>query len=149
MTARRGRIAATTLAAAAAVTALVGCSTPQSPTPGNTGSVSESTSRPGTAPAPPSAATGAAGVPAEQAARLCGDIESQLQSWRTYTPSIGKAGLNTVVITWATSNGVDLLTLAGDRNRIDAITTEHCSQVRDGALYALEIPTLASALIGF
>ena len=44
---------------------------------------------------------------------------------------------------------VDLLKLAGDRGQIDAITGAQCPQVRDGALYALEIPDLASALIGF
>ena len=32
---------------------------------------------------------------------------------------------------------------------IDTITSAQCPQVRDGALYALEIPSLASALIGF
>ena len=48
-----------------------------------------------------------------------------------------------------TANGVDLLKLAGDRGQIDTITAAQCPQVRDGALYALEIPDLASALIGF
>ena len=44
---------------------------------------------------------------------------------------------------------MNLVELAGDRGRIDAITTAQCPQVRDGALYALELPTLAAGLIGF
>lgn len=149
MTARRGRLAAT-VAATAALAALVGgCSTGESPTPGNSAQTSALTSAP-----KPSSTTGgetgtATGVTDAQAAQLCSDIEGQLQNWRTYTPTIGKGGLNTVVISWATANGVDLLKLAGDRAQIDTITTAQCPQVRDGALYALEIPNLASALIGF
>lgn len=148
MTARRGRLAAT-VAATAALAALVGgcSSTGDSPTPGNSAQTSALTSAPT---ATPGGTTGSGiGVTDAQAAQLCSDIEGQLQNWRTYTPTIGKGGLNTLVISWATSNGIDLLKLAGDRAQIDAITTAHCPQVRDGALYALEIPNLASALIGF
>lgn len=149
MTARRGRLAATVAATAALAAFVGGCSTGESPTPGNSAQTSALTSAP-----KPSSTTGgetgtATGVTDAQAAQLCSDIEEQLQNWRTYTPTIGKGGLNTVVISWATGNGVDLLKLAGDRAQIDTITTAQCPQVRDGALYALEIPNLASALIGF
>lgn len=150
---RRGRLAAT-VAATAAVAALIGgCSSTESPTPEQSAHTAESTSPSKTPPATTgnSGAGGGAvaGVTAEQAAQLCSDIDEQLQSWRTYTPTIGKGGLNTVVVTWATSNGMNLIELAGDRDRIDAITTAQCPQVRDGALYALELPTLAAGLIGF
>ncbi|WP_420881516.1 hypothetical protein [Rhodococcus sp. (in: high G+C Gram-positive bacteria)] len=155
MTARRGRLAAT-VAATAALAALVGgcSSTGDSPTPGNSAQTSALTSTPKSSATQPSATTGgesgaATGVTDAQATQLCSDIDEQLQSWRTYTPTIGKGGLNTVVISWATANGIDLLKLAGDRGQIDTITTAQCPQVRDGALYALEIPNLASALIGF
>ncbi|CAM3239814.1 Lipoprotein [Prescottella defluvii] len=151
---RRGRITATVAATAALAALIGGCSSTESPTPGQ--SAHTATSAPTTPSTPPATAgnpgtTGGAvaGVTAEQAAQLCSDIEPQLQSWRTYTPSIGKAGLNTVVVTWATANGMNLVELAGDRGRIDAITTAQCPQVRDGALYALELPTLAAGLIGF
>ncbi|MBM4640001.1 hypothetical protein GS448_07615 [Rhodococcus hoagii] len=150
MTARRGRLAATAAATAALAALVGGCSsTGDSPTPGNSAQTSALTS----APQPPATADGnsgsVTGVTDAQAAQLCSDIDEQLQNWRTYTPTIGKGGLNTVVISWATTNGVDLLKLAGDRRQVDAITSAQCPQVRDGALYALEIPDLASALIGF
>ncbi|BCN44647.1 hypothetical protein [Prescottella equi] len=153
MTARRGRLAATAAATAALAALVGGCSsTGDSPTPGNSAQTSALTSAP-SAPRPSATAGGnsgsVTGVTDAQAAQLCSDIDEQLQNWRTYTPTIGKGGLNTVVISWATTNGVDLLKLAGDRGQVDAITSAQCPQVRDGALYALEIPDLASALIGF
>ncbi|RVW04919.1 hypothetical protein [Rhodococcus spongiicola] len=148
MTARRGRLAAA-IAATAALAALVGgCSNDPSPTPGNAAQTTESTSA--AAPTPDGGGSNSAsGVTDAQAVQLCSDMESQLQNWRTYPPTLGKSGLNTVVISWATANGVDLLALAGDRERVDTITSAQCPQVRQGALDALEIPTLASALIGF
>lgn len=148
MTERRGRVAAT-VAATAALAALVGgCSSTDSPTPGNSASTADMTTT--APPSQPGNTNGAAaGVTDTQAAQLCSDMEEQLQNWRTYTPTIGKGGLNTVVISWATANGVDLLKLAGDRGQIDTITSAQCPQVRQGALDALEIPNLASALIGF
>ena len=112
--------------------------TTSDPTPSNTPapSAAESTQAPG-------------GVTEAQAADLCTRIEGQLQSWRTYTPSVGKGGLNILVGEWGAANGIDLIALAGDRARVDIITTEQCSSVRDETLTALQIPDLASALVGF
>ena len=84
-----------------------------------------------------------------QAEQLCSDMEAQLQSWRTYTPTIGKGGLNSVVGTWAAQNGINMIDLVTHKARIDVITTAQCPDVRDGALYAIELPDLASGLIGF
>ncbi|RVW10943.1 hypothetical protein EGT67_00215 [Prescottella agglutinans] len=149
MTERRGRLAATVAVTAALAALAAGCSsTGESPTPGNTANSADATSS-ASAPSPGSTGAQVAGVTDAQAAQLCSDIEAQLQNWRTYTPTLGKGGLNTVVISWATANGMDLLKLAGDRGQIDAITVAQCPQVRDGALYALEIPNLASGLVGF
>jgi len=149
MTERRGRLAATVAVTAALAALAAGCSsTGESPTAGNTANSADATSS-ASAPSPGSTGAQVAGVTDAQAAQLCSDIEAQLQNWRTYTPTLGKGGLNTVVISWATANGMDLLKLAGDRGQIDAITTAQCPQVRDGALYALEIPNLASGLVGF
>ncbi|WP_430333095.1 hypothetical protein [Rhodococcus sp. ACT016] len=151
MTERRGRLAATVAASAALVALVAGCSsTSESPTPGNTANTADATSAAPSKSGQPGASGGqVAGVTDAQAAQLCSDIEAQLQNWRTYTPTLGKGGLNTVVISWATENGVDLLKLAGDRGQIDTITSTQCAQVRQGALDALEIPNLASGLIGF
>ncbi|WP_433605210.1 hypothetical protein [Prescottella agglutinans] len=149
MTERRGRLAATLAATAALAALAAGCSsTGESPTPGNTANTSDATAS--AAPSTPGSSGGqVAGVTEAQAAQLCSDIEGQLQNWRTYTPTIGKGGLNTVVVSWATANGMDLLKLAGDRGQIDTITSAQCPQVRQGALEALEIQNLASGLIGF
>ncbi|GAB2653706.1 hypothetical protein ABI214_24300 [Prescottella soli] len=149
MTERRGRLAATVAATAALAALAAGCSsTGESPTPGNSAHTADATSS--SAPSTPGGASGqVAGVTATQAAQLCSDMEAQLQNWRTYTPTLGKGGLNTVVISWATANGMDLVKLAGDRGQIDTITTQQCPQVRQGALEALEIQNLASGLIGF
>ncbi|QBJ94937.1 hypothetical protein ERC79_02380 [Rhodococcus sp. ABRD24] len=143
MTPRRGRLA-TAAATATAVALISGCSsgTGDSPTPGQSAHTAGST-------APTGNSGPVAGVSDAQAAQLCTDIEAQLQNWRTYTPTLGKGGLNTVVGSWATDNGMNLLELAGNRGQIDTITTLQCPQVRQGALDALEIPDLASGLIGF
>ncbi|MDH6279582.1 hypothetical protein [Prescottella agglutinans] len=149
MTERRGRLAATVAATAALAALAAGCSsTGESPTPGNSAHTTDATSS--VAPSTPGSAGGqVAGVTTAQAAQLCSDMEAQLQNWRTYTPTLGKGGLNTVVISWATANGMDLVKLAGDRGQIDTITSAQCPQVRQGALEALEIQNLASGLIGF
>jgi hypothetical protein len=149
MTERRGRLAATVAATAALAALAAGCSsTGESPTPGNSAHTADATSS--AAPSTPGSAGGqVAGVTTAQAAQLCSDMEAQLQNWRTYTPTLGKGGLNTVVISWATANGMDLVKLAGDRGQIDTITSAQCPQVRQGALEALEIQNLASGLIGF
>ncbi|MFD6857621.1 hypothetical protein ACFWCF_09785 [Rhodococcus sp. NPDC060090] len=126
-------------AAAAAMIGLLGACAPGTtadPTTSNTPPASEPAQGPG-------------GVTEAQAADLCARMEGQLQSWRTYTPSVGKGGLNILVGEWGAANGVDLIALAGDRARVDTITSEQCSQVRDETLSSLQIPDLASALVGF
>lgn len=143
------RRSAFAVAGAAALLGLtVGCATNQVPAPAPA---------PSAAPAPVPAPGGdgtvipgdSGGVTSAQAAKLCSDMDAQLQSWRTYTPTIGKGGLNTVVGTWAAQNGINMLDLVSHKARIDVITSAQCPEVRDGALYALEIPDLASGLIGF
>ncbi|MGN5240659.1 MULTISPECIES: hypothetical protein [unclassified Rhodococcus (in: high G+C Gram-positive bacteria)] len=135
---RRIPVAATAAAAMIGLLGACASGTTSDPTPSNTPapSAAESTQAPG-------------GVTEAQAADLCTRIEGQLQSWRTYTPSVGKGGLNILVGEWGAANGIDLIALAGDRARVDIITTEQCSSVRDETLTALQIPDLASALVGF
>lgn len=107
-------------------------------------------------PAPPSQSSPTAtqdgevpgGVTAAQAQNLCTEMEKQLQSWRTYTPTIGKAGLNTLVGEWITRNGLDPIAFLRDKSRIDTITQSACPDIREGAISALEIPDLAAGLIG-
>ncbi len=105
----------------------------------------ETTSAAGSSPAE----AGAGGFTEAQAADLCARLEGQLSNWRTYTPSVGRGGLNILVGEWGAANGVDLVALAGDRGRIDAATSAQCPEVREEAVQALEIPDLASGLVGF
>ncbi|MFC7450629.1 hypothetical protein [Rhodococcus daqingensis] len=142
------RFAAAVAGAAAVVALASGCATDTAPNPapapsGGTGSLPATS----VAPAPDAAATG--GVTEMQAAKLCADMQAQLQSWRTYTPTIGKGGLNTVVATWAAQNGINVIELMGNKARIDAITQAQCADVRAEAIESLRIPDLASGLIGF
>ncbi|MCF8782320.1 hypothetical protein [Rhodococcus ruber] len=131
--------------AGATIAGLAGCASGGQPAPSGSSSVSaqpttDATSEPSTLPG---------GVTEPQAAELCSQMEAQLQSWRTYTPSMSKPGLNLLVGEWAARNGIDMLALARDRDRVDAITSAQCPEVRGEALEALQIPTLASALVGF
>lgn len=142
----------TVAAGFAALLALaVGCASPQPPAPAGTSTVVPPPGTPEAAPVAPGGVipgdTG--GVTSAQAAALCADMSAQLQSWRTYTPTIGKGGLNTVVGTWAAQNGLNVIDLLAHKARIDVITSTQCPDVRQGAMSALELPDLASGLIGF
>ncbi len=144
---RRSSTAAAVVGAAALVTVLSGCAggSTNSPAPSSTTPASSTKTAPATTSASGSTFTDA------QVQQLCSDMEGQLQNWRTVTPpTLGKGGLNTIVITWATQNGINLLDLAQNRESIDAATSAACPpDVRSGAISALEIPDLASGLVGF
>ncbi|MDT2009228.1 hypothetical protein FXW78_44515 [Rhodococcus opacus] len=143
-TGRRHRLAfaaAGTMAVAALVTGCAGQGT--SPAPGTTAPPAPATT------AVPGPALVPGGVTEAQAAQLCTDLEGQLQSWRTYTPTIGKTGLNGLVGTWIAKNNLNALDFLQHRGRIDMITTAACPDIRQQAITALEIPDLASGLIGF
>jgi hypothetical protein len=145
MSYRRFAFAVAGAAAVLAVTA--GCASDTAPAPAPSGS---DHALPGSTGAPAAAGTAdVEGVTAAQAAKLCSDMQAQLQNWRTYTPTIGKGGLNTVVGTWAAQNGINMIDLIAHKSRVDAITQANCADVRQGALYALELPDLAAGLIGF
>ncbi|MCZ4556863.1 hypothetical protein O4215_14945 [Rhodococcus maanshanensis] len=142
------RFAAAVAGAAAVVALAGGCATENAPAPapapsGGTGAL------PNTSVAPAPGGPVAGGVTQAQATQLCSDMQAQLQSWRTYTPTIGKGGLNTVVGTWAAQNGINVIELMGNKARIDAITQAQCPDVRADAIESLRIPDLASGLIGF
>ena len=142
-----------TLAAgsAALLVMAVGCASPTPPAPADTTAPVPAAPAPAApAPVPAGVIPGdSGGVTFAQAATLCADMSAQLQSWRTYTPTIGKGGLNTVVGTWAAQNGLNMIDLVAHKARIDVITSAQCPDVRQGAMYALELPDLASGLIGF
>ncbi|GGC71486.1 hypothetical protein IEU95_14175 [Hoyosella rhizosphaerae] len=92
-------------------------------------------------PAPP-------GFALPDASMLCTDLAEREQEMRTYTPSIGRVTLNGIVINWATNNNVDLIELARNRDAIDTALIEACPTVRDNVMSYLDIPSIASAIIG-
>lgn len=138
----RHRFAPVAAAAALSLAALLGACAPAQ----DSGTSPESTT---SAPAPVTTDPAGGGVTEAQAVDLCTRMEGQLSNWRTYTPSIGRGGFNILVGEWGAANGVDLIALAGDRQRVDAITSAQCPDVREEAMTALEIPDLASGLVGF
>ncbi|KAA0023188.1 hypothetical protein FOY51_11305 [Antrihabitans cavernicola] len=105
------------------------------------------------APAASQAPTGNAGgtdnIGNEAAKKLCSDIEAQLSDWRVQGPTLGKPGLNILVQTWAAQNGLINAQIVRDRTIIDKITTDNCADTRQQAIEALNIPDLASGLVGF
>ncbi|MDZ7929573.1 hypothetical protein [Rhodococcus sp. NPDC076796] len=148
MTLRRGStsIAARSVvavASAAALLAVLGaCSTDTT----NTGSSSTTTVAPTTTvTAPPADAV----ITDAQKQQLCTDLEAQLSNWRVQGPTLGRGGLNILVQTWAAQSGVINLQVVQNRAIVDDITTETCSDVRDEAIRSLDIPDLASGLVGF
>ncbi len=128
--------------AAALLVVATACSTDTS----NTGSSSTTTVAPTTTvTAPPADAV----ITDAQKQQLCTDLEAQLSNWRVQGPTLGRGGLNILVQTWAAQSGVINLQVVQNRAIVDDITTETCSDVRDEAIRSLDIPDLASGLVGF
>ncbi|MDV6231720.1 hypothetical protein R4P47_07485 [Rhodococcus sp. IEGM 1370] len=137
-----GRSAVALAGAAALLVVATACSTDTT----NTGSSSTTTVAPTTTvTAPPAGAA----ITDAQKQQLCTDLEAQLSNWRVQGPTLGRGGLNILVQTWAAQSGVINLQVVQDRAIVDDITTETCSDVRDEAIRSLDIPDLASGLVGF
>ncbi|QDQ99312.1 hypothetical protein FO059_12140 [Tomitella fengzijianii] len=151
---RRALPAAVACTAAAAV--LAGCSASgQSDSATKNAADTTVTASPGASPAAPDTGSAEAagelpaGITPAAAEALCTSLGDQLQSMRTYTITPGKVTLNGVVVTWAAQNGVNLVDLAQNRGKIDQTLTVSCPDVHDGVTSALEVPDVASALVGF
>ncbi|MFB7724510.1 hypothetical protein [Nocardia sp. NPDC056100] len=84
----------------------------------------------------------------EAGKQLCDMLRPQLSDWRVQGPTLGKISLNASVHEWALRNGGINLQVLGDKDVVDRVTTKNCSDVRDQAISALEIPNLASGLAG-
>ena len=93
------------------------------------------------------AATATATVTSDQAQTLCRDLEAQLSNWRTQGPTLGRGGLNILVQTWAAQYGLNAAVVQ-NRALVDDATEETCGDVRSQAIDLLEIPDLASGLVG-
>jgi hypothetical protein len=138
-------------AAAVAVAALIaGCggggTGPSGPT---ASSAPQSSSAHASGSATPSASTLApVEVTDAMGDQLCDAIKPQLSDWRVQGPTLGKVALNIAVHDWALRNGGLAMSMQvlGDKAMIDRVTTKRCSDVRNQALQALELPDLAAGI---
>ncbi|MGV8872148.1 MAG: hypothetical protein ACOH2Q_06455 [Rhodococcus sp. (in: high G+C Gram-positive bacteria)] len=138
-----GRSAVAVAGAAALLTLVGACSTDTT----STGSSSATTT---IAPTTTVTTTPAEAVITDaQKQQLCTDLEAQLSNWRVQGPTLGRGGLNILVQTWAAQSGVINLQVVQNRAVVDDITKDTCSDVRDEAIRSLDIPDLASGLVGF
>ncbi len=142
---RPGRVAVSIVGAAALAATIGACSTDSA----TTGSSSDLA--PTSTPATPTTTQvdPADAITAEQRQQLCSDLSEQLQEWRIQGPTLGRGGLNIVVQTWAAQSGVINLQIVQNRSIVDDITIEDCPDVREEAMRSLDIPDLASGLVGF
>ncbi|WP_433726812.1 hypothetical protein ACQP0C_34280 [Nocardia sp. CA-129566] len=83
------------------------------------------------------------------AGQLCEMIGPEVDKWRTQGTQLGKISFNGTVHDWAARNGGLNDTVIRDRAVVDRITGTTCPDVRQQALDALQISTLADGLLGF
>lgn len=141
------RRAAVSLVGAAAVALTIGACGTDSTTTGSSSPLTQTTTS--SAPAPTTEATPAGGITDQQSQQLCTDLGEQLQEWRIQGPTLGRGGLNIVVQTWAAQSGAINLQVVQNRAIVDDITIANCPDVREEAMRSLDIPDLASGLVGF
>lgn len=129
-------------AAVIAATSIAACAGDPAPS-------TEPTSAP-TAPATTTAAPPPAGptITDQQAQTLCSDLEQQLSDWRLQGPTLGRGGLNILVQNWAAASGSINIAVLQDRSIVDTVTIDTCPDVRTQAVELLDIPDLASGLVG-
>lgn len=139
----------TNTAGSAAASGTAGSSSSGTGTSGSAGSGSSGSGSSGSG---SSAGTAAAGLPSgvtpDMAQNLCDDLAGQAQSMRTYTPTIGKVTLNTTVGTWSMKYNLNLVDIAQHPEKIDQVLEAQCPTVRADVISALQIPDIASGLLG-
>ncbi|WP_280270106.1 hypothetical protein [Nocardia wallacei] len=86
---------------------------------------------------------------AAAARQLCDMIAPDIDTWRDQGSVTGRASFNGAVHNWAArTDGLNDEVLR-DTSIVDDATTRTRPEVRDQALQVLEVPELASALVGF
>lgn len=143
-----GRGAVALVGAAALVAAAGACSTDTTTTGTSSTTAPAPTETAGESTAAATSAAEAA-VTDAQKQQLCADIEAQLSNWRVQGPTLGRGGFNILVQTWAAQSGAINLQVVQNRSIVDEITEDNCSDTRDEAIRSLDIPDLASGLVGF
>lgn len=134
----------------AAFAAVAACGDPESDQAASSSSpTTTAPPPPSTTQAPPTTGAVADIAPAAQL-DLCTRIEGTLSDWRVQGPTLGTPALNLLVQEWAFANGGLELNarIVGDRGIPDAITSATCPDTRRQAIEALNLPDLASGLVG-
>lgn len=130
------------VAAAFAVTATVsacGSSGDPDPTAHTATSTSATTAK-------PTATTQAEPTVSDTAAQsLCDAIRPELSNFRVQGPTLGRVGMNLIVHPWGLQNGIDVL---NHKSVVDTVTMKTCPEVRQEAIEALEVPDLATVIVG-
>jgi hypothetical protein len=82
------------------------------------------------------------------AAHLCEMMAPDLDNWRRQGFTVARVSFNATVQNWAVRSGGINVAVARNREVIDTVTQQHCADVRQQAVQALDVPDLASALAG-
>lgn len=127
----------------AVVATISACTTDSAPTGSSSTLTTTATTAPPTQPALVDT------ISEQQRQQLCTDLGDQLQEWRIQGPTLGRGGLNIVVQTWAAQSGNINVQVARNRAVVDEITIADCPDTRTEAMRSLDIPDLASGLVGF
>ncbi|HLS79251.1 MAG TPA: hypothetical protein VK083_20920 [Nocardia sp.] len=76
---------------------------------------------------------------------LCDAIRPELSNFRVQGPTLGRVGMNLIVHPWGLQHGIDVL---NNKSVVDTVTSQTCPEVRQEAIEALEVPDLASVIVG-
>ncbi|WP_067859274.1 hypothetical protein [Nocardia shimofusensis] len=76
---------------------------------------------------------------------LCDAIRPELSNFRVQGPTLGRIGMNLIVHPWGMQNGIDVL---NNKSVVDTVTIKSCPDVRQEAIDALEVPDLATVVVG-
>ena len=133
----------------AAFATATACADPESDQTASSSSTTTAPPSPSTTQAAPTTNSVADITPQAQQ-DLCTRIDGTLSDWRVQGPTLGTPALNLLVQEWAFANGGLELNarIVRDRGIPDAITTATCPDSRRQAIEALNLPDLASGLVG-
>ncbi|MBC7302740.1 MAG: hypothetical protein H5T78_17570 [Nocardia sp.] len=96
----------------------------------------------------PPSASNAPEISDEAAVHLCEMMAPELDNWRAQGSTVARVSFNATVQNWAVRSGGINVAVVRHREVIDTVTQQHCPDVREQAVQALEVPDLASALAG-
>lgn len=85
----------------------------------------------------------------EASRQLCDMIGTEIDNWHDQGPIMARVSFNGTVQNWAARNNGLNDEIIADNSIVDTVTTQTCPDVRNQALGALDVPDLASALVGF